>query len=171
MLLNEIAQIMEMARPAKICKKCGKSMAGHHYWYKGGWNCKKSNLEAAKETKKKDKKPTVKAKSEFKEEPTEKEMPASHQDDEKEHKGPVKGFERDADEEQQDPDVKTVERTKEAKKKAKPGETISAAEMHDIDAESEAAAREQINDLFPKASAEQKARAMNIWKARHKEKD
>jgi hypothetical protein len=53
----------------------------------------------------------------------------------------------------------------------KPGETISAAEMKDVDADDEAEARKQINSLFPKASAEHKTRALNIWKARHKKKD
>lgn len=36
--------LTEMAAK-KICPDCGKSMAGNHYWYKGGWKCKKSNLQ------------------------------------------------------------------------------------------------------------------------------
>lgn len=49
MKLRELAvtHINEMARPAKICPDCGMSMAGHHYWYKGGWKCKKENLAKA----------------------------------------------------------------------------------------------------------------------------
>lgn len=45
MLLTELVQLIEMARPAKICPDCGKSMSGNHYWYKGGWRCKKSSKE------------------------------------------------------------------------------------------------------------------------------
>ena len=29
----------------KLCPDCGKSMAGNHYWYKGGWKCKRANLQ------------------------------------------------------------------------------------------------------------------------------
>lgn len=172
MLLAEIAQIMEMARPAKICKDCGKSMAGHHYWYKGGWKCKKGNRKdgGATEEKKEDSKPADKKA------PAKKEAPASRpqnkDDDEKEHKGVVKGLEREAGEEK-DPDVRAAEKAeKEAKKKGsfKAGERISAEEMRDVDAESEGAARKQISGLFPKASTEAKARALNIWKARHRTK-
>lgn len=166
MLLVEIAQLIEMARPAKICKDCGKSMAGHHYWYKGGWKCKKANRKdgAAEE-----KKPAAKAKSEAK-----KEAPAAKpqdDDDEKEHKGSVKGLEREAGEEK-DEDVTKAEREEKApNKKRQTGELISPAEMRDVTADSESAARKQVNDLFPKASAEAKARAMNVWKARNKKKD
>lgn len=167
MLLVEIAQLIEMARPAKICKDCGKSMAGHHYWYKGGWKCKKANRKEAAE----DKKPAAKTKPEAK-----KEAPASKpqdddDDDEKQHKGSVKGLEREAGEEK-DEDVEKAEKEEKApKKKTQPGELISPAEMRDVTADSESSARGQINDLFPKASAEAKARAMNVWKARHKKKD
>lgn len=52
MLLQEL---MEMARPKKICPDCNKSMSGNHYWYKGGWRCKKSNR-----TDSSDEKPTAK---------------------------------------------------------------------------------------------------------------
>lgn len=41
MLFEEIL-INEMAKPVKICDKCGHKMTGYHYWYKGGWHCKKS---------------------------------------------------------------------------------------------------------------------------------
>lgn len=185
MLLLEIKQLVEMARPAKICDKCGKSMAGHHYWYKGGWKCKKASLEGAKaedkkeEPKKEEKKPAAKPaekKEAPKKEEPKKEAPAAKDegdDDKKEHKGVVKGMEREAGEEK-DEDVKAAEAAeKETKKKGKTvkaGETISPAEMREVTADSEAEARKQINDLFPKASAENKARAMNIWKARHKSK-
>ena len=164
MLLIEIAQLTEMARPAKICKKCGKSMAGHHYWYKGGWVCKKANRKTEEPAEKK---------SEPKKEPKKEEpakRPQDDDEDEKEHKGAVKGLEREAGEEV-DPDVKAAEKAeKDTKKKTKPGETISAAETREIDAESEGAARKQINSLFPKASPEQKARALNVWKARQKKR-
>ena len=39
--------VVEMARPATICPKCGKSMAAHHYRYKGEWRCKSANLQNA----------------------------------------------------------------------------------------------------------------------------
>lgn len=183
MLLLEIAQLMEMARPAKICPKCGKSMAGHHYWYKGGWKCKKANLssdtkEEPKKAEKKaenksDKKPV--AKKDAKKAAPAKVAPkqADDDDDKKEHRGVVKGMEREAGEEK-DPDVKAAERVEKDLKKKKgvqAGERINAADMKDVDADSESAARSQINSLFPKASAEQKARAMNVWKARHKKKE
>lgn len=183
MRLSEIAKLMEMARPAKICPDCGKSMAGNHYWYKGGWKCKKSNLAAAggkKEEKKEEpKKAAGPAKKEEKK-PVKKEEPkkvapaAAHDDDDekKEHKGAVKGLEREAGEER-DPDVEAAEKAekKESKKKVQPGETISADEMRAIDADSEEEARKIVNDRFPKASAEQKARAMNVWKKRHAKKE
>lgn len=37
----KLTQITEMAAK-KLCDKCGKTMAANHYWYKGGWRCKKS---------------------------------------------------------------------------------------------------------------------------------
>lgn len=37
-----ISVLAEMAAK-KICPDCGKTMAGYHYWYKGGWKCKKSS--------------------------------------------------------------------------------------------------------------------------------
>lgn len=40
-------RLQEMARPVKICPDCGKSMSGNHFWYKGGWRCKKSNTSSA----------------------------------------------------------------------------------------------------------------------------
>ena len=39
----DLKQLFEMAAK-KICDKCGKSMSGNHYWYKGGWRCKAANL-------------------------------------------------------------------------------------------------------------------------------
>ncbi len=176
MLLLEIAQMMEMARPAKICPKCGKSMAGHHYWYKGGWKCKKANLaggskeEPKKDEKKSDKKPV--AKKDVKKAAPAKAAPkqADDDDDKKEHRGVVKGLEREAGEEK-DPDVKSAERVEKDLKKKKgvqAGERINVADMRDIDADSESTARSQINNLFPKASKEQKTRALNVWKARNK---
>lgn len=172
MLLKEVTQLAEMARPAKICPKCGKSMAGHHYWYKGGWKCKKGNLKdgEAAEEKKEQKKSAAKSKPAEKKAPVKKEAPASRPsngEDEKEHKGVVKGLEREAGEEK-DEDVRAAEKEEKKAKKVKAGERISADEMRDIDAESEAEARKQINNLFPKASAEAKTRALNVWKARHK---
>lgn len=49
MLFEEIL-IDEMAKPAKICDKCGHQMTGYHYWYKGGWHCKKSVRQDKEET-------------------------------------------------------------------------------------------------------------------------
>lgn len=191
MRLSEIAKLMEMARPAKICPDCGKSMAGNHYWYKGGWKCKKSNLAAAGDKKKEEKKEEPKkaagpAKKEDKK-PVKKEEPkkaaapaAAHDDEEGEDKESertakyraVKGLEREAGEER-DPDVEAAEKVekKESKKKVQPGETISAEEMRAVDADSEEEARKIVNDRFPKASAEQKARAMNFWKKKHAKKE
>lgn len=37
----KLQQITEMAAK-KLCPLCGKTMAANHYWYKGGWRCKKS---------------------------------------------------------------------------------------------------------------------------------
>jgi hypothetical protein len=37
----KIQQLSEMAAK-KICPDCGKTMAANHYWYKGGWRCKKN---------------------------------------------------------------------------------------------------------------------------------
>lgn len=39
----KLQQITEMAAK-KICDRCGKTMAANHFWYKGGWRCKKSAL-------------------------------------------------------------------------------------------------------------------------------
>ncbi|TFG98294.1 hypothetical protein E4H12_06525 [Candidatus Thorarchaeota archaeon] len=172
MLLLEIARMMEMARPAKICPDCGKSMAGHHYWYKGGWKCKKANRKDG-DADKKEAKPA--AKKDDKKAPAKKEAPAprSKDEDEKEHSGVVKGLEREPGEEK-DPDVRAAEKVEKdlkKKKSVKAGETISASDMSDINADSASEARSQINSLFPKASAEQKTRAMNVWKARHRKKD
>lgn len=36
--------LTEMAAK-KQCDKCGKTMAANHYWYKGGWKCKKAKPE------------------------------------------------------------------------------------------------------------------------------
>ena len=49
----KLQQLNEMAAK-KICPDCGKSMAGHHYWYKGGWRCKKTNIEVATNIRKAD---------------------------------------------------------------------------------------------------------------------
>lgn len=35
----KLDSITEMAAK-KFCPNCGKTMAGNHYWYKGGWRCK-----------------------------------------------------------------------------------------------------------------------------------
>jgi hypothetical protein len=40
----KLFQLFEMGA-AKLCDKCGKTMAANHYWYKGGWKCKSSNNE------------------------------------------------------------------------------------------------------------------------------
>lgn len=32
--------ISEMAKQARVCDKCGKTITGNHYWYKGEWKCK-----------------------------------------------------------------------------------------------------------------------------------
>lgn len=145
MLLN---QITEMARPAKICPECGKSMAGNHYWYKGGWRCKKSNLKDKEEGKAEEKKPT-------------------HKPEQKpEHKKPVKKHEVERDHAADDEDVKAAEETRGKKRRA--GEEITRADVNDIHADTKAEAREQIDSLFPRASSEQKARAMRIWLALHK---
>lgn len=36
----KLQTLCEMAAK-KLCPTCGKSMAANHYWYKGGWRCKK----------------------------------------------------------------------------------------------------------------------------------
>lgn len=41
-------KLMEMAAK-KHCDKCGKTMAANHFWYKGGWRCKKSATADADE--------------------------------------------------------------------------------------------------------------------------
>lgn len=46
MKIEDVQQISEMAKPVKLCPKCGKSMAANHYWYKGGWKCKGSTKAA-----------------------------------------------------------------------------------------------------------------------------
>lgn len=35
----KLTTLLEMPA-AKLCDKCGKTMAANHYWYKGGWRCK-----------------------------------------------------------------------------------------------------------------------------------
>lgn len=40
----QLQQLHEMAAK-KLCPDCGKSMAANHYWYKGGWRCKKAKDE------------------------------------------------------------------------------------------------------------------------------
>lgn len=40
----KLTQLTEMAAK-KLCPQCGKTMAANHYWYKGGWRCKKSSLQ------------------------------------------------------------------------------------------------------------------------------
>lgn len=176
MLLIEIAQMLEMARPAKICPDCGKSMAGNHYWYKGGWRCKKSSLADKAASKKEDKeekadkKPAAGKKPAAKPAAKKPEPPkARHDDDdddEKEHRGAVKGLEREAGEEQ-DPDVKTAE--KEAKKaKKKSLSAITLSDVREIDADTEEEARKTINYVFSNATSEEKAKALRTWKALHK---
>lgn len=39
-------QLSEMAKPKKICSSCGNQMTGFHFWYRGGWRCKKSSGSA-----------------------------------------------------------------------------------------------------------------------------
>lgn len=171
MLLVEISQMMEMARPAKICPDCGKSMAGNHYWYKGGWKCKKSSLADKKGSEEKKEAPAAEKKTEEKKPAQKNNAPANNSEnnnDKKEHTGAVKGLEREAGEEQ-DPDVKAADAAAKKAKTKKVGDTISASEMREISAETEAEAREYVNKTFPKASAESKARAMNYWKRSHKE--
>ncbi len=52
--------LTEMAAK-KQCDKCGKTMAANHYWYKGGWKCKKSSGDSKPaEKKSEDKKPEEK---------------------------------------------------------------------------------------------------------------
>lgn len=41
--MSLLATLTEMAAK-KICPTCGLSMAGNHYWYKGGWRCKSANV-------------------------------------------------------------------------------------------------------------------------------
>lgn len=37
----KVADLLEMARPAATCAKCGKGpISKTHFWYKGGWKCK-----------------------------------------------------------------------------------------------------------------------------------
>ena len=38
-------QLLHEMAAKKICPDCGKSMAAKHYWYKGGWRCKKAKDE------------------------------------------------------------------------------------------------------------------------------
>jgi hypothetical protein len=40
-------KLSEMARPAKPCPKCGKTITGNHYWYKGEWKCKGGGKQPA----------------------------------------------------------------------------------------------------------------------------
>lgn len=37
----KVTQLLEMAKPKKICPECGRGTLEGHYWYKGGWRCKK----------------------------------------------------------------------------------------------------------------------------------
>lgn len=34
----------------RICPDCNKPTAGYHFWYKGGWRCKKSSKEGGDTT-------------------------------------------------------------------------------------------------------------------------
>ena len=43
-LFETIPVLTEMAAK-KECPLCKKSMAANHYWYKGGWKCKKEKSE------------------------------------------------------------------------------------------------------------------------------
>jgi hypothetical protein len=45
--------LTEMAAK-KQCEHCGKTMAANHYWYKGGWKCKKAKDAAPADDKKSD---------------------------------------------------------------------------------------------------------------------
>ena len=45
-LFETIPVLTEMAAK-KECPICKKSMAANHYWYKGGWKCKKEKTETA----------------------------------------------------------------------------------------------------------------------------
>jgi hypothetical protein len=40
-----LEQLVEMGA-AKLCDKCGKTMAANHYWYKGGWKCKTTQVQS-----------------------------------------------------------------------------------------------------------------------------
>lgn len=51
----DLYPLTEMAAK-KQCELCGKTMAANHYWYKGGWKCKKS-ADADKQSTKEDKDP------------------------------------------------------------------------------------------------------------------
>lgn len=148
-----------MARPKKICPDCGKSMAGNHYWYKGGWRCKKSNRKVDGDDKPTETSNKVEDK---KKAPPKKDNKPKERDD-----GSVKGYEREAGEDQ-DSDVKVADSEAKKSKKKKVGQTISAAEIREIDAETESEARSFINSVFPNASSEEKTRALRVWKARQK---
>lgn len=43
--------LTEMAAK-KLCNKCGKTMAANHYWYKGGWKCKKGGSDVSADAQK-----------------------------------------------------------------------------------------------------------------------
>lgn len=43
-LMDTVEVLTEMAAK-KTCEHCGKTMAANHYWYKGGWKCKKAKSE------------------------------------------------------------------------------------------------------------------------------
>jgi hypothetical protein len=58
----KLEQLFEMGA-AKLCDKCGKTMAANHYWYKGGWKCKKAKSDDAPAKKDDDKKPEKKLKT------------------------------------------------------------------------------------------------------------
>lgn len=45
-ILHILDNLDEMAKPAKICPKCGKQITGNHYWYKGEWKCKGQSTAA-----------------------------------------------------------------------------------------------------------------------------
>lgn len=161
MLLTEIKELVEMARPAKICPDCGKSMAGNHFWYKGGWRCKKSNRKAdgeAGEESKKQTPPAAKGPQKSDSKKKDLENDETHRE-----------YERD-EAEDDDPDVKAAEREEAKLKKTKAGSKISMSEIGEIDADSEAEARAFINDVFKSADADEKARALRIWKSRNKDK-
>lgn len=46
MKLQETLPVLTEMAAKKECPHCGKTMAANHYWYKGGWKCKKGGAAA-----------------------------------------------------------------------------------------------------------------------------